>query len=231
MLSITSYPAVKSLSTHRSRHYLPSFKAASTIGMSPRVLSKIMSSFMFEAKGLKVIDCSRKAGRYWEFSEKAVDLIRECKVGPVQIASKLELSSLSDKFPEIFTILNQGGDDMACATDIFDSHTDAGVNEVKSWLKSKGVQDREPVSLFSDSLVKSTVKEIEQVADDINKNRSKAAIKKAIVKNIPRHAVLKPSHAIYCLQNQRFALGDRVIMSMDVMWDVPFMCGTVLGDR
>ncbi|KAG2353684.1 hypothetical protein BDR07DRAFT_1431610, partial [Suillus spraguei] len=75
-----------------SLHYLPSFKAASTIGMLPRVLSKITSSFMvltsdhqknnlglsikFEAKGLK-------AGRYWEFSEKAVDLICEYKVGPV----------------------------------------------------------------------------------------------------------------------------------------------------
>ncbi|KAG2354727.1 hypothetical protein BDR07DRAFT_1284640, partial [Suillus spraguei] len=129
---------------------------------------------------------------------------------------------------------------------------DAGVKEVKSWFKSKGVRDLEPVSLFSDSLAKSTVKEIEQAADDINKNRSKAGIKKAIVKNIPRHAVLKPSHAIYQLQNQRFALGDRVTMvqdsggvplsakgvvvglntkSMDVVWDVPFMSGTTLGDK
>ncbi|KAG2352528.1 hypothetical protein BDR07DRAFT_1565946 [Suillus spraguei] len=141
---------------------------------------------------------------------------------------------------------------MACATDIFDFHADAGVKEVKSWFKSKGVRDLEPVSLFSDSLAKSTVKEIEQAADDINKNRSKAGIKKAIVKNIPRHAVLKPSHAIYQLQNQRFALGDRVTMvqdsggvplsakgvvvglntkSMDVVWDVPFMSGTTLGDK
>ncbi|KAG2356546.1 hypothetical protein BDR07DRAFT_1423066 [Suillus spraguei] len=60
-----------------------------------KALSKITSSFMvpsdhqknnlglsikFEAKGLKVIDYSRKAGRYWEFSEKAVDLIREYKI-------------------------------------------------------------------------------------------------------------------------------------------------------
>ncbi|KAG1836386.1 hypothetical protein C8R48DRAFT_782968 [Suillus tomentosus] len=235
-----------------SQHYLPSYKAASAIGMSPRALSKITSSFMvltsdhqknnlglsikFEAKGLKVIDYSLKTGRYWEFSEKAVDLIREYK----------------DKFPEIFAILDQGGDDMARDTDIFDSHADARVKEVKSWLKLKGVRDLEPVSLFSDSLAKSTVKEIEQVADDINKNRSKATIKKAIVKNIPRHAVLKPSHAIYRLQNQHFALGDRVTMvqdsggvplsakgvvvglntkSMDVVWDVPFMSGTTLGDR
>ncbi|KAG0700160.1 exonuclease II [Suillus ampliporus] len=235
-----------------SQHYLPSFKAASAIGISSRALSKITSSFMvltsdhqknnlglsikFEAKGLKVIDYSWKAGRYWEFSEKAVDLIREYK----------------DKFPEVFAILDQGGDDMARATDIFDTHADAKVKEVKSWLKSKGVRDLEPVSLFSDNLAKSTVKEIEQIADDINKNRSKAGIKKVIVKNIPRHAVLKPSHAIYRLQNQHFALGDRVTMvqdsggvplsakgvviglnskSMDVVWDVPFMSGTTLGDR
>lgn len=43
-------------------------------------------SIKFEAKGLKVIDYSLKTGRYWEFSEKAVDLIREYKVGPIEIA-------------------------------------------------------------------------------------------------------------------------------------------------
>ncbi|OAX34740.1 hypothetical protein K503DRAFT_698174 [Rhizopogon vinicolor AM-OR11-026] len=235
-----------------SQPYLPSFKAASAIGISSRALSKITSSFMvltsdhqknnlglsikFEAKSLKVIDYSRKNARYWEFSEKAVNLIREYK----------------SKFPEVFTILDQSGDDMARATDIFDGHADAQVKEVKSWLNSKGIRDLEPVTLFSDHLTKSAVKEIEEVADEINKNKSKAAIKKVIVKNIPRHAVLKPSHAIYRLQNQHFALGDRVTMvqdsggvplsvkgvviglnakSMDVVWDVPFMSGSTLGDR
>lgn len=43
---------------------------------------------------------------------------------------------------------------MARDTDIFDSHADARVKEVKSWLKLKGVRDLEPVSLFSDSLAK-----------------------------------------------------------------------------
>ncbi|KAG2353851.1 hypothetical protein BDR07DRAFT_1431654 [Suillus spraguei] len=54
-----------------SQHYLPSFKAASTIRMSLRALSKITSSFM--AKGLKIIDYSRKVVRR---------LIHEYKVGP-----------------------------------------------------------------------------------------------------------------------------------------------------
>jgi hypothetical protein len=37
-------------------------------------------SLKFEAKGLKVMDYSRKEGRSWEFSDKAIDLIREYKV-------------------------------------------------------------------------------------------------------------------------------------------------------
>jgi 5'-3' exoribonuclease 1 len=90
------------------------------------------------------------------------------------------------------------------------------------------------------------------LADEFTKNKSPAQIKKAIVKGIPRQAVLKPAHAVYRLQNQHFALGDRVTMvqdsggvplsvkgvviglnakSMDVVWDVPFMSGVTLGDR
>ena len=73
-----------------------------------------------------------------------------------------------------------------------------------------------------------------------------------MVKGIPRQAVLKPAHAIYKLQNQKFALGDRVTMvqdsggvplcakgvviglnnsSVDVVWDVPFLSGTDLRGR
>lgn len=66
------------------------------IGVSGRALSKITSSFMvvsndnkkhnlglslkFEAKSLKVIGYSRKDGRSWEFSDKAVELIKAYKV-------------------------------------------------------------------------------------------------------------------------------------------------------
>ena len=66
------------------------------LGLSGKALSKITSSFMvlsaeedktnlglsikFEAKAMKVVEYSRKEGRVWEFSEKAVDLIREYKV-------------------------------------------------------------------------------------------------------------------------------------------------------
>lgn len=45
---------------------------------------------------------------------------------------------------------------MLRATDVFpeESHPDAKVKEVKSWLNSKGVRDFEPVSLFCDQLAK-----------------------------------------------------------------------------
>lgn len=143
---------------------------------------------------------------------------------------------------------------MVKGTDVFPGvqNPEAKVKEVKSWLNSKGVRDFEPVSLFCDQLGKETVKEIEALADNLTANKQPGGFKKAIVKGIPRQAVLKPSHAVYRLQNQHFALGDRVTMvqdsggvplsckgvvigmnskSMDVVWDAPFMSGTTLGDR
>ncbi|KIJ95022.1 hypothetical protein K443DRAFT_109499 [Laccaria amethystina LaAM-08-1] len=142
---------------------------------------------------------------------------------------------------------------MARASDVLSGpDPDGDVRVIKAWLKSKGVRDFEPVSLFCDQLGKETVGEIERMADEFWKNKSSAQFKKAIVKGIPRQAVLKPAHTAYRLQNQHFALGDRVTMvqdsggvplsvkgvviglnskTMDVVWDVPFMSGITLGDR
>lgn len=66
------------------------------VGLSTRAIAKITSSLMvvnssnqkvnlglslkFEAKSQKVIDYSKKDGRYWEFSEQAIDLLHEYKV-------------------------------------------------------------------------------------------------------------------------------------------------------
>ncbi|TDL19946.1 hypothetical protein BD410DRAFT_726523 [Rickenella mellea] len=232
--------------------YIPSFAVAEKLGMSGHALSKITSSFMvlssdnqktnlglslkFEAKALKVIGYSRKNDRYWEFSDTAIDLIREYK----------------EKYPELFRKLGGPGDQMAKASEVFPDNPDAKLKEVKAWLNSKGVRDLEAVSLFCDQLDKGTVSEIEKLADEFRANKTSDGIKKAIVKGIPRQAILKPSHTVYRLQNQSFALGDRVVMvqdsgsvplavkgvviglntnTMDVVWDVPFLSGTTLGDR
>jgi len=125
---------------------------------------------------------------------------------------------------------------------------------MKKYLKDEGLNDLEPVSLFAEQLEKETVTAIEQLADHFRSAKSPDQIKKAIVKAIPRQAVLKPAHAIYRLQGQKFALGDRVIMvvdaaaggvplamkgvvvgigmrDIDVVWDVPFMGGETLNGR
>lgn len=84
------------VSNRASSRYYPSFKVASALGISGRALSRITSSFLvitgnhqkinlgvslkFEAKGLKVVGYSRKNERYWEFSDKTVDLIKAYKV-------------------------------------------------------------------------------------------------------------------------------------------------------
>lgn len=244
----------KEIVLHRkATTYYPSFKAAEMVGISGRALGKITSSFMvitsdhqktnlglslkFDAKSLKVIDYSRKEGRYWDYSEKAVDLLREYK----------------SNFPALFRCLDGNGDAMIKASEALPGpDPDGQVREIKSWLKSKGVRDFEPVSLYCDQLTKETVAELEALADTFMENKSSASIKKAMVVGIPRQAVLKPSHVAYRLQNQHFALGDRVTMvqdsggvplsvqgvvvglnakSMDVVWDVPFMSGVTLGDR
>lgn len=96
--------------------------------------------------------------------------------------------------------------------------------------------------------------QIEEVANRCRERKSADQLKRAQINGIPRQAVLKPSHAIYRLLGQKFALGDRVVMvqdaaaggvplamkgvvvslgvrDIDVVWDVPFMGGETLGGR
>lgn len=131
---------------------------------------------------------------------------------------------------------------------------DKVIKSMKKYLKENGLSDLEPVSLFAEQLEKETVVAIEQLADQFKATKAKDQIKRAVIKAIPRQAVLKPAHAIYRLQGQKFSLGDRVIMvvdaaaggvplamkgvvvgigmrDIDVVWDVPFMGGETLGGR
>lgn len=78
--------------------YLPSYRVVDMLGISPLALSRITSGFMviatdgqkvnlglnlkFEAKSLKVLGYTQKStnGRNWEFSDRAIELIRSYKV-------------------------------------------------------------------------------------------------------------------------------------------------------
>jgi hypothetical protein len=77
--------------------YRPSFQVAEMLAISKRALSRVTSSFMvlvaddqkvnlglsikFEGKSLKVLNYSNKNGNVWQFSDLAIDLIRDYKVG------------------------------------------------------------------------------------------------------------------------------------------------------
>lgn len=90
--------------------YHPAFKVAEMLQVNGLALARITSSLLvilgngdktnlglnlkFEGKGLKVLDYTRKNGRSWEFSEKAMHLIQEYK----------------HKFPEVFAKLGQKND-------------------------------------------------------------------------------------------------------------------------
>lgn len=70
-------------------------------------------SLKFEAKALKVIDYSRKNDRFWEFSQKTVDLIKNYKVHIQCSPHRDFISSMmfrQAKFPQIFRRLDSGGD-------------------------------------------------------------------------------------------------------------------------
>ena len=78
----------KLVANRKSSRYVASYRAAEEVGISGRALGKITSSFMvitsddqknnlglslkFEARSMKVVDFSRKDGRTWEYSQKAV---------------------------------------------------------------------------------------------------------------------------------------------------------------
>ncbi|KAI8835101.1 XRN 5'-3' exonuclease N-terminus-domain-containing protein [Chytridium lagenaria] len=199
--------------------YLPSFKVTKVLGMSSLVLSKLTSSLhvssrgrgdqkfnaglnlKFDGKGKKVLGYTRKSENGWEYSSKAVELIREYKT----------------KFPELIAGLEKKS-----RNDLYDEH-DFFAREVatertaqlKEWLKQKGVRDFDRVNLDSKALPKTV---------------SRAFMKlMLIVKNVPRIAILKPAQAKHRLGHQTYELGERVLNVSDV-GNVPIGArGTVIG--
>ena len=235
--------------------YVPSYQVARMLGLNPLVLSKITSSFSvmvdderqnlglnlkFEAKKLKVLGYSRKRGNGWEFSEKAIALLRE----------------YMQKFPEFFRALQRNPQgDIYQDTEFYPADiVEQKMAEIKNWLK--GIQSRglEKVSLEAQQLDGDTVKRIEAAVDGwLAKSDEKVP---RGINNVPRRALLKPADAEHRCSNQKFVIGDRVVYVqdsgkvpigsrgtvigltqttrltlLDVVWDVTFMSGTTLGER
>jgi 5'-3' exoribonuclease 1 len=242
---------------YRLSTYKPSFTVAKELDFNALALSKLTSSLSvqvgdkrenlglnlkFEAKKLKVLGYSRKNAAGWEYSEPAVNLIRQYMI----------------KFPEFIAALkhNPKGD-MLDATAVFagdSKHAAVKVAEIKAWLKEIESKSFEKVPLEAEQLDSEVVLKIEAAADKEVQTEPPPETK--TIGGIPRSALLKPSDAQWRLGNQTFRLGDRVIYTadsgkvpiaskgtvvgltqtsrevwLDVVFDVSFMSGNTLGDR
>ena len=157
---------------------------------------------------------------------------------------------------------------MTRAEDIFGGkNADAQAKKAKDWLETKGIVDLPMLPLMAEELdrvyyslfahlmfhcLQGTVRALESLSDELVRARQSLVIRKAVIRGIPPQAVLKPNHAMFKLQEQHFALGDRVAMvqdtggvplgakgvvvgllakTMEVLWDNSFISGTNLAGR
>ncbi|KAJ3187980.1 hypothetical protein HDU85_006373 [Gaertneriomyces sp. JEL0708] len=251
-LNVTREIALKS---EKSEHYQPSWQIAKQLGISSLALAKVTSSLhvisktqderynlglslKFEGKKKKVLGYSRKSGEGWEYSQKTVALIKEFQAAFPEFVAGLERRS-QDTFYE---------DTEFYPPDIASTK----MAEIKQWLKMKGVKDFEQVSLDTVALPKDVIQNIEATVDDVYQRAGELKFKKVLISNVPRPAVLLPSHGKHRLSNQQFDLGDRVVYTrdsgsvpiglrgtviaiegpaLDVVFDHTFMGGSSLGGR
>ncbi|OLL25405.1 5'-3' exoribonuclease 1 [Neolecta irregularis DAH-3] len=231
--------------------YFSSYHVQKMVKMSALGLSKIMSSLSvvvnetrvnlglnlkFEARRMKVLGYSRKSNNGWEFSTKAIELLQEYKKRFPEFVSGIDKTSRSDMFK---------------AEDLYPPQmAKKKIEEIKSWLKEINSKGFEQVPLESSQLSASTILLLQKSIDEYNQ---KAVTPQAtMINGVPRKALLKPEHASAHLQNQTFALGDRVVYvqetgkvpiaargtvvgistdSVDVVFDSAFMSGSDLGGR
>ncbi|KJX99637.1 5'-3' exoribonuclease 1 like protein [Zymoseptoria brevis] len=209
--------------------YTPSYVVARQLQLHPLVLSKLTSAFnvtssglklnlglnlKFEAKKLKVLGYSRKSANGWEYSPKAVDLLRQYMI----------------KFPEFIARIaaNPTGDaweDTAFYPD--PQEAKLKMKEIGQWLKSVETKSFEKVPLEAEQLDGDTVMAIEQAADQITAAAQPTKGKR--IAGVPRVALLKPADAEQRTQNQDFRLGHRVVYVLETGRVPVALRGTVVG--
>lgn len=219
----------------REKHalrYHSSQDAARILKIHPRFFSKFTSRMMVSnaagerktvgvnlksvKKGLKTLGYSRTNGTYWEFSDIAINLVRE----------------YMEKFPIIFKALSRyQGNDIPTIESLLPG-------ENPEWIKStmkdlvKWIREKEDnmvfVSLNSDALSRQSIANIETqiIQHSISSKGNTFRDMKC-----PRYAILNPSKGNLHLQKQKFNLGDRVIYAVDTGKVPAFSKGTVIGYR
>lgn len=231
--------------------YFSASDVAKRLRMSSLVLSKITSSVMmlfnkqkiniglnlkFEAKSRKVLGYTRRSHTGWEYSERAVRLVAEYQA----------------MFPEIVRALSRRLSDgeFNTAQEIFGDKAETRIKEWRSWYKAHEIKDLEVVPLHVERLQKPIISTLESAVTLIAQRRVEhGAVKRQILRGLPREALLKPEQARFRVPEQEFHLGDRVINvldfgfvplaakgtvvgiganNVDVVFDAPFLAGTSL---
>jgi 5'-3' exoribonuclease 1 len=212
--------------------YIPSYQVARQLQLHPLVLSKLTSAFnvhssglrlnlglnlKFEAKKQKVLGYSRKSENGWEYSPKAIDLIKQYMIKFPEFVARIAANPTGD-----------GWEDTAFYPD--PQEAKIKMKEIGQWLKSVETKGLERVPLEAEQLDSDTVAAIEQAADANNQRlEGENMIEGKKIQGVPRHALLKPADAEQRTQNQHFRLGHRVVYVLD-SGRVPIaMRGTVVG--
>ncbi|KAF5348596.1 hypothetical protein D9756_009690 [Leucocoprinus leucothites] len=238
-----------------SSEYLPSYQVADLLHISPLALGKITSSFFvrvglddfrvnigldlkFNGKGIRVVGYTKKEGKHWQYSDKAIALVK----------------SYQAEFPEIFECLDTVGFDAPPATNVFkNSEPRKRMREVVQWLEARGVPETfERVPLSYEVLPKETIAKLEHMLDSMTQTATDTTTKEIIIEKYPSPAILPHGYSLDRMRKQVFALGDRVRMVrssglvspgekgvvvgydndfIDVVWDKPFILGSTLSGR
>ena len=194
----------------------------------------------FEAKGRKVLGYSRRTSQGWEYSERAVRLMQD----------------VLTKFPELRRGLSKrlASGEFYSSEDIFEQNTAQRIKDLRTWIHENGLRDMDIVPLYVDRLERSVISLLESATSIMAQKRAQhgLAVKRQILRGLPRGALLKPEQARYRVPEQTFDMGDRVInvfdfgplplaakgtviglganKCIDVVFDAPFLAGTTLGD-
>ncbi|KNE61402.1 hypothetical protein AMAG_06232 [Allomyces macrogynus ATCC 38327] len=242
--------------------YKPSYMAARLLNMSGMALAKLTSSLhvvmttcpgsdtkwnlglqmKFDAKGFKILGYTQKVNATWEYSNQAIDLIRDFKTAFPDFVRRLE---------------TKPGDGSSSAwyrdTDFYprDCAKDK-LQEIRDWIRASPVKDFERVHLDAQAMVKDQVRRLEEKLQEAAATAKPFYADPVVVKGVPANSVLKSEHAELVLGKQTFSLGDRVLSVADrgkaplgalgyivgiekehveVVFDVTFMAGSTLNGR
>jgi 5'-3' exoribonuclease 1 len=225
MKSEPQFGAICAQVERKKIRYIQQSQASKSMSVDSLFFSRITSSYSvenggqrvdvglnlkFDSRRLKVIGYTRKGLRGWEYSEKAMNLIKQYQ----------------SKFSKFFGALSKLPRDVNIPKASNLSVTSDELKQIVSWLKSVKA-DFKRSSLESDALTDESIHEIENQIEVFDASADKHDTKK--LKGVPTQAVLNPSVSFQKLRAQSFELGDRVVYVHDSGKVPIFSKGTVVA--